>query len=360
MIPYGRQSISADDIEAVVKVLQGDWLTQGPAIDRFEELIAAKTEARYCVAFANGTAALHAAAAAAGLGPGDTVATTPLTFAASGACARYVGADLTLIDIDPDTLCIDLEKMPPGLDAIVPMHYGGLPVDLEAMPYRPRVVIEDAAHAIGARTADGPVGNCAHSDMTIFSFHPVKTITSAEGGAVTTNDTDLADAMRTFRHHGVQRRPEEGAWYYEIPEVGYNYRITDMQAALGESQLHRLDQFIARRNEIAARYRAELADLPLTLPREPDSPVVHGRHLFPIQVDERRRVHEELKALGVGTQVHYVPLYRHRAYVGAAVTPEQFPHCEAAYQRLLSLPMFPDLTEAEQGRVVAALETVLR
>ena len=359
MIPYGRQSITDDDIEAVVKVLKGDWLTQGPSIDAFEDLIAAKTEARYCVAFANGTAALHAAAAAGGLGPGDTLATSPLTFAASGACARYVGADLTLVDIDPETLCIDLSQMPEGLDAIVPMHYGGLPADLTAMPYRPRVVIEDAAHAIGARTADGPVGNCARSDMTIFSFHPVKTITSAEGGAVTTNDPELAEKLRSFRHHGVTRMPEHGGWYYEIPEVGYNYRITDMQAALGESQMHRLEAFIARRNEIAARYHELLAHLPLVLPHEAGDDVVHGRHLFPIQVEDRRRVHEELRERGVGTQVHYVPLYRHRAYVDASVTPEQFPNCEHAYQRLLSLPMFPDLTEADQDHVAASLEAVL-
>ncbi len=358
MIPYGRQSIHPDDIEAVVKVLQGDWLTQGPAIEAFEERLAAKVESRYCVAFSSGTAALHGAAAAAGLGPGDRVATTPLTFAASGACAHYVGADLELVDIDPATCNIDVDLIG-AVDALVAVHYAGNPIDLASLPTRPRVIIEDAAHALGARTENGPVGNCSHSDMTCFSFHPVKTVTTGEGGAVTTNDPQLAERLRAFRHHGIVRKPDQGRWMYEIPEVGFNYRITDIQAALGFSQLDRLESFVARRNELALRYREELVDLPLDLPFEPASDVTHGRHLFPIQVDDRARVMEDLHTLGIGTQVHYVPLYHHRAYVGADVGPDMFPHCEAAYQRLLSIPMFPAMSDEDQRAVIEALRKVL-
>lgn len=358
MIPYGRQSLHPDDIESVVKVLEGDWLTQGPAIEAFEERLASIVEARYCVAFSSGTAALHGAAAAAGLGPGDRLATTPLTFAASGACARFVGADLELVDIDPATCNIDLDLLG-EVDALVAVHYAGNPIDLSQLSPRPRVVIEDAAHALGARTEHGPVGNCSHSDMTCFSFHPVKTVTTGEGGAVTTNDPELADRLRAFRHHGIIRKPEVGPWFYEIPEVGFNYRITDIQAALGYSQLGRLEQFVNRRNELAARYHERLADLPLDLPPEPTSGVVHGRHLFPIQVDERARVMADLRDLGIGTQVHYVPLYHHRAYVGPEIGPEMFPHCEAAYQRLLSIPMFPAMSDEDHQRVVDALVKVL-
>ena len=213
--------------------------------------------------------------------------------------------------------------------------------------------------ALGALTPSGPVGNCAHSDMTCFSFHPVKTITAGEGGAVTTNDPDLAERLRSFRHHGIHRLPEEGRWAYEIPEVGYNYRITDIQAALGLSQLNRLHSFVQRRNELAARYHSLLEDLPLVLPHEPGEGVVHGRHLFPIQVEDRGRVLESLRDLGVACQVHYVPLYRHRAYVDPHVGPKDFPKCEAAYQRLLSIPIFPDMTNEDQDVVVAALKEVL-
>ena len=362
MIPYGRQAIDDDDIEAVVKVLRGDWLTQGPAVDAFEEALAATVDARYAVVFANGTAALHAACAAAGLGAGDVVATSALTFAASAACAHYVGARSTLVDIDPATLNLDAVQVPADADAIVAVHYAGLPIDLEALPHRPRVVIEDAAHAIGARTPDGPVGNCAHSDMTAFSFHPVKTITSGEGGAVTTNDPELADRLRRFRHHGIVKRDDYGPWCYEIPELGVNYRLTDIQAALGLSQLGKLDRFVARRNEIAARYREGLAGFDLTLaPEPPDGRWVHGRHLYPIRVADRDRVAADLRARGVGTQVHYVPVYRHRAYHDPADGgPERFPATEAAVAELLSLPMYAAMTDADVESVIGAVAEVTR
>lgn len=359
MIPYGRQSISEADVDAVVGVLRGDWLTQGPAVEEFENRLAAETEAQFCVAYSSGTAALHGAVAAAGIGPGDVVATTPLTFAASGACARYVGADLRLVDIEPKTCNMDLGLVPPEIDAVVAVHYAGNPIDLAAMTSRPRVVIEDAAHALGARTASGPVGNCAHSDMTCFSFHPVKTVTAGEGGAVTTNDPALAKRLRSFRHHGIERTPEKGPWAYEISDVGYNYRMTDIQAALGHSQLGRLREFVSRRNELAARYVEKLSGLPIDLPYEPGPDVVHGRHLYPIQIDDRGRVVERLRDHGIGTQVHYVPLYEHRAYVDKNLSALDFPNCDAAYQRLLSIPLFPAMTIDDQDRVVAALEDAL-
>jgi UDP-4-amino-4,6-dideoxy-N-acetyl-beta-L-altrosamine transaminase len=359
MIPYGRQSIDDDDIAAVVEVLKGDWLTQGPHVERFEETLAETVSARHAVAFANGTAALHGAAAAAGLGPGDVVATSPLSFAASATCARYVGATPAFVDIDPATLNLDLTKVPDGVAALVPVHYAGLPVDLTALRERPRVIIEDAAHAIGAATPDGPVGNCARSDMTMFSFHPVKTITTGEGGAVTTNSDELADGLRRFRNHGIVRKPEDGGWYYEIESLGFNYRMTDMQAALGISQLGKLDRFVTRRNELAARYRELLADLPLDLPPEAPAGWRHGRHLFPVRVDDRAAIFDKLRGANIGVQVHFVPIYRHPLYADLGVDPADYPNTEAAYGRLLSLPLFPDLTEEEQNEVVARLEFAL-
>lgn len=355
MIPYGRQSISEEDIAAVVKVLRGDWLTQGPTVDAFEAKLCEITGARHAVAFANGTAALHGAAAAARLGPGHLVATSSLTFSASAACARYVGADVTLLDIDPATLNLDPSAVPPGLDALVAVHYAGLPVALDRLAHRPPIVIEDAAHALGARTPHGPVGNCAHSDMCCFSFHPVKPITTAEGGAVTTNDPALAEELRRFRSHGIVRLPEQGAWYYEIERLGFNYRLTDLQAALGLSQLDRLEAFIERRNELAARYRELLAPLPIVLPPAAPEGFRHGFHLFAIRVAERRRVFDGLRTAGIGVQVHYVPLHRQPVYADIGLGPAELPHAEEAYQGLISLPMYPGLSDRDQVAVIDEL-----
>lgn len=359
MIPYGRQSISEEDIEAVVAVLRGDWLTQGPTIEAFEAKVCETTGAAFAVAVTSGTAALHAAAAVAGFGPGDLVATSSLTFSASAACARYVGAEATLVDLDPATLNIDPRAVPALVDGLVAVHYAGLPMDLTALPHRPRVVIEDAAHAFGASTPHGPVGNCAHSDMCCLSFHPVKPITTGEGGAVTTNDPDLAEALRRFRSHGIERMPDRGGWYYEIAELGYNYRLTDIQAALGLSQLERLGQFIARRNEIAARYRTALADAPLTLPPAAPPGWTHGYHLFAVQVDDRARVFARLSDAGIGVQVHYVPIHRQPVYADLAQGTDDLPNAEAAYQRLISLPMHPTLTDVDQDRVIDVLVDVV-
>lgn len=359
MIPYGRQSIDEDDIAAVVAVMRSDLLTQGPAVEEFEAALVATTGARHAVAFANGTAALHAATAVAGLGPGDVVATSPLSFAASANCARYVGAEVRFVDIDPDTLNLDVSAVPDDIDALVAVHYAGLPIDLTKLPRRPRVVIEDAAHAIGASTPDGPVGNCAHSDMTCFSFHPVKTVTTGEGGAVTTNSADLAVTLRRFRHHGISKCSDEPFWKYDITEIAYNYRLTDLQAALGTSQLRKLEQFVHRRNEIAQVYRDAFGnDGRIELPPAAPAGWRHGHHLFPIMVDERDRVFDELRAAGIGVQLHYVPTYRFSSFAGTGV-PADFPETERAFARMLSLPMFPALTDDEQARVVESLGDAL-
>jgi len=359
VIPYGHQSIDQDDIDAVVSVLRGDWLTQGPAVAEFETALATRVGARNAIAFANGTAALHGACAAAGLGPGDVVATSTLSFAASASCALYVGAEVRLIDIEADTLNLDPALVPGDVDALVAVHYAGLPFALERLAHRPRVVIEDAAHSIGGTTPLGPVGSCAQSDMCCFSFHPVKAITTGEGGAVTTNDDELAARLRRFRTHGIQPMPERGSWYYEIDELGYNYRLTDIQAALGSSQLRKLDGFVARRNELAARYADLLAPLPVVLPPEPTDGSIHGRHLYPIRVPDRDRVFADLRARDIGVQVHYIPIHRQPLYASKGFRCQDFPVAEAAYAGLFSLPLYPGLTDADQGIVVTALEQVL-
>lgn len=357
-LPYARQSLNQDDVDAVVAVLGGDWLTQGPAIGEFEAALAEATTARHVVAFSSGTAALHAACAAAGLGPGDRVGVPALTFAASVACAVHVGASPVLLDIDPATLNLDPADVPDDLDGLVAVHYAGLPVDLANLASRPRVVIEDAAHALGARTPDGPVGSCAHSDLCCLSFHPVKPITTGEGGAVTTNDAGLAARLRSFRSHGTTPTPERGGWAYDIGVAGFNYRLTDMQAALGASQLRRLEEFIGRRNALAERYRRLLVDLPIQLPPAAPPGCRHGYHLFAVRLAERRRVYDELRGLGIGVQVHYVPIHHHTAFRHLAA-PGALPGTEAAYAGLLSLPLFPDMAEPDQDRVVGALGAVL-
>jgi UDP-4-amino-4,6-dideoxy-N-acetyl-beta-L-altrosamine transaminase len=358
VIPYGHQSVDDEDVAAVVGVLKSEWLTQGPAIEQFEEALTGATGARFAVAFTNGTAALHAACAAASLGPGDVAATSPLSFAASANCARYVGASVRFVDVDPDTLNLAPERVPTRTDALIAVHYAGLPVDLTRLPERPRIIIEDAAHALGADTPFGPVGNCANSDMTTFSFHPVKAITTGEGGAVTTNSPLLADRLRSFRNHGIERKPDLGGWYYDIVEMGFNYRLSDIQAALGVSQLAKLAWFIAERQRLAERYHAMLTRLPVKLPPRASPGWSHAYHLFPIRIGDRDRVFEKLRAAGIWVQVHYIPIYRFSSFRESG-SKAAFPATERAYEELLSLPIFPTLRDSDQDLVVATLEGVL-
>lgn len=357
MIPYGRQDINSADIQAVVDVLRSDWLTQGPVIEKFEDALAEYVGADYAVAFSSATAALHASAWATGLGPSSVGATSPLTFASTANCLRYVGAQIELVDINPESLNIDLEKVP-EVDALVPVHFSGLPVDLRNIrSKRPSVVIEDAAHALGARTPEGPVGMGADSDVTCFSFHPVKPITSGEGGMAVTNNSELAERLKIFRSHGIVRKPEKDPWYYEVQELGFHYRMTDIQAALGLSQLARVDGFIAARNEQAAYYRERLVDFPITLPPEAPGGFTHGYHLFPVLVENRRRVFDALHSLGVRVQVHYIPLHRHP--LNHDLASGHLNHVDRVYERILSLPIFPALAREDQDFVVDSLEKAL-
>jgi perosamine synthetase len=354
-IPYGRQWLDDDDIAAVVEVL-----TQGPAVAAFEEACAAACDAPYAVAFSSGTAALHAACHAAGLGPGDEVLTSPITFAASANAAAYVGATPAFADIDPATWNVSGETVAAALTdrtrAVIPVDYAGLPApvaEIRAAVGRDVVLIEDAAHALGARRADGPVGDCAHVDMTMFSLHPVKPVTSGEGGILTVRDAGLRDTLREFRSHGMRRGER---WWMEQHALGFNYRLTDIQSALGRSQLAKLDRFIAARNAIAGRYRAGLADLALRLPPAAPPGVLHGYHLFPIHSDRRQELYDALRERGILAQVHFIPVYWHPWYRETyGYAPGLCPAAEAYYAGCLSLPCFPALSEADQAAVVGAV-----
>ncbi len=387
MIPYGRQSISEDDIAAVVDVLRSDWLTQGPYIARFEQALAAYCGVRHGVAVASATAALHSACLALGVGDGDLVWTSPNTFLASANCARYCGADIDFVDIDTATYNMSVDALAAKLvkaratgrlpKVIIAVHFAGQCCDMRAIHALAQQygvkLIEDASHALGADYLGGKVGNCRYSEMTVFSFHPVKILTTGEGGMVTTNDSTLQQSLMRLRSHGMRRDPaaleqqDQGAWYYEQHELGYNYRLTDIQAALGLSQLRRLDLFIARRRALAARYDALLAGLPLVTPFQ----AAGGEsawHLYVIWIKpdsgrmlaaQRREVFDSLRRQGIGANVHYFPVplqpyYRERGFYAG-----QFPHAERYYQGAISLPLYYSLSEAQQDQVVAALQKAL-
>ena len=359
LIPYGRQSIDEADIRAVSNVLGGDWLTGGPAVTAFEEAVSGYVGAGFAVAFSSGTAALHAATATAGLGRGDLLVTSPLTFIASANCGRYVGCDIGLTDIERETLNINMRAVPLATDALVAVHYAGLPVDLASNENRPPIVIEDAAHALGAETPEGKVGACVSSDMCMFSFHPVKPITTAEGGVITTNSAERADSLRRFASHGIRRDTTRGGWYQQVEDVGFNYRLSDIQAAHGLSQMSKLDGFIERRNELASRYRDLLEDVPVALPPAAPKGYRHGYHLFVIQVADRQRVYDEMHAAGVGVQVHHVPIHHHPVSKDVRLPESGLPVCEEVYSGLLSLPMFPGLTFGQQDHVVESLKAAV-
>lgn len=380
MIPYGRQWIDENDIAAVVEVLRSDWITQGPAIERFEALVAEYVGAQHAVAVSSGTAALHAAAYTAGLGPGKLLWTSPITFVASANCARYLGADVDFVDIDPATLNMDAEELERRLiaarhaeclpDVVVPVHMCGASADVARIRQLADEfgfsVIEDAAHALGGHFHDTRVGSCAYSDMAVLSFHPVKIVTTGEGGMVLTNDDELAARLRLFRNHGITREPDQmreeplGPWYYEQVDLGYNYRMTDIQAALGASQMGRIDHFVRTRNELAERYDEELHALGLRTQRIPDG--VHSAyHLYVVGVpsDRRAEVFAGLRERGIGVNVHYIPVHLQPYYRDLGFAPGGFPHAEKYYSQAITLPLFPGMTDTQQQAVVTALHEVL-
>ncbi|WP_263218076.1 UDP-4-amino-4,6-dideoxy-N-acetyl-beta-L-altrosamine transaminase [Pseudomonas atacamensis] len=384
MIPYGRQSLDQADIDAVVEVLQSDWLTQGPTIERFEQAMAARCQADFSVAVCNATAALHIACLAADLGPGDHLWTSPNTFLASANCGRYCGADVDFVDIDPLTWNLDAFALEAKLEqaerdgmlpkVLVAVAFSGQSCDLRkiaelAVRYN-FTVIEDASHAVGASYAGRPVGCGEFAAMTVFSFHPVKIITSAEGGMVLTNRPVLAERLRRLRSHGMTRDPEHmtepshGAWYYQQIELGFNYRITDLQAALGLSQLGKLDEFVARRRELAARYDQLLAYLPLTLPSaQPEAESAWHLYVVRVQVERcnlsHRQVFEALRAAGIGVNLHYIPVHLQPYYRELGFAEGDFPEAERYYAEAISLPLFPLLSEAQQDQVVEQLRRLL-
>lgn len=380
MIPYGRQDITQADIDAVVGVLQSDFLTQGPMVPRFERDVADHVGAEYALAVNSATSALHIACLALGLGPGDRLWTTPITFVASANCGLYCGAEVDFVDIDPRTynLC------PKALEAklqqaerdgklpkvVVPVHLCGQPCDMQAIDALAKRygfrVIEDASHAIGGKYQGEFIGNCRYSDITVFSFHPVKIITTAEGGMALTNDAELANKMALLRSHGITRDPAlmtheaDGPWYYQQIDLGFNYRMTELQAALGVSQMERLDHYVARRHQLAERYNDLLAGLPVTTPWQ-HSDSYSGLHLYVIrlQLDKlqksHRQVFESLREQGIGVNLHYIPVHTQPYYQRMGFKQGDYPQAESYYAEAISLPMFQTMSEERQVTVIAAL-----
>lgn len=372
-IPYGRQSITEEDIAAVTKALRADFLTQGPAIQEFEEKFARYVGAPHAVAVANGTAALHLAAIALGVKPGQKVITTPITFSADANCVLYCGGEIAFADIDPETYLLDpravrklLESQPRGtFSGIIPVDFAGLPVDLAA--FRELAdefglwLLEDACHAPGAAFTDRSGGRhlCGDSslaELAIFSFHPVKHIACGEGGMITTRSAELDAHLRRLRTHGITKNPAEyrenhGPWYHELQELGFNYRLTDFQAALGTSQLKRADAGLARRREIAQRYDQAFRGTKVKAPFVPKGSE-HAYHLYVIQVEDRRRVFEGLKARNIFAQVHYIPVHYMPLYRDKGFHKGSLRKAEAYYEKCISLPMYPTLTDAEQSYVI--------
>ena len=384
MIPYGRQEITQEDIDAVVQVLESDFLTQGPKVPEFENTVASHVGARFGVAVNSATSALHIACAALGLGEGDWLWTSPVTFVASANCGLYCGAKVDFVDIDPRTynLCPDAlerkleqareqDRLP---KVVVPVHLCGQPCDMERIKalserYGFRIV-EDASHAIGGKYQGEFIGSGRYSDITVFSFHPVKIVTTAEGGMAVTNDAELAQRMEMLRSHGITRdrarmtHEPDGPWYYQQVELGFNYRMTELQAALGVSQMTRLDDFVKRRHELARRYDELLADLPVVTPwQHPDS--YSGLHLFVIRLKlgeiraSHREVFESLREQGIGVNLHYIPVHTQPFYEIMGFAPDDFPESMRYYNEAISIPMYHGLTFEQQDAVVAALKQAL-
>ncbi len=378
-IPYGRQTVSEEDIRAVADILRSDFLTQGPAVPIFEAAVKAHCGAAHAVAANSATSALHLACLALGVGPGDRVWTSPITFVASANCVRYCGAEIDFADIDPETFNISVTALARKLEqaersgtlpkVVIPVHLCGQSADMAgiqalAQRYGFRV-IEDASHAIGARYRNGPVGDCRYSDIAVFSFHPVKIITTAEGGMAVTNDAGLARRMELLRSHGITRDaqemtgPSEGGWYYQQLDLGFNYRMTDVLAALGTSQMRHLEQWVTRRNALAARYDARLAPLPLILPRVvPEA--YSAWHLYVIQMKDdapmdRARLFAALRRDQIGVNVHYIPVHLQPYYRQLGFKKGDFPHAETYYARALSIPIYAGMSDSQQDQVVDCL-----
>ncbi len=382
-IPYGLQTISEADIAAVETVLRGPFLTQGPAVPAFEDALATRVAARYAVAVNSATSALHLACLALGLSTGDRLWTTPITFVASANCGRYCRADVDFVDIDPSTALMSVEALEQKLEqaaktdmlpkVVVPVHLCGTSCDMAAIADLAQrygvAVLEDASHAIGGHYLDEPVGNCRHSAITVFSFHPVKIITTGEGGLATTNDPQLAQHMADLRNHGITKeearfeRPAPGPWSYEQQDLGFNYRLTDLQAALGLSQLERLQTIVAERQRLFEVYQQKLASLPVSLLEIPSN-VSSALHLAVIRLHEtdpehHRRVFVGMRAAGIGVQLHYSPVHLQPYYRRLGFSEGDFPEAEAYGRNAISLPLYPGLQDHEQERVVQALSSLL-
>jgi UDP-4-amino-4,6-dideoxy-N-acetyl-beta-L-altrosamine transaminase len=380
MIPYGRQDISEVDIQAVVDVLRSDYLTQGPIVPAFEESIATYCDVRHAIAMNSATSALHIACLALNVGPEDIVWTSPITFVASANCALYCGAQIDFVDIDPTSNNISVSCLSEKLEqakklgklpkVVIPVHLSGQPCDMAgiytlAQRYSFKI-IEDASHAIGGKYRGMPIGNCRYSDITVFSFHPVKIITTAEGGMAVTQDDQLAKKMRLLRSHGITRdvgemtHASDGPWYYQQIDLGFNYRMTDIQAALGLSQMKRLDEFVAKRHDIAGRYDGLLSGMALTLPIQ-HADGYSGLHLYIVRLKlteiskTHRQVFEGMQAAGIGVNLHYIPVYRQPYYEGLGFKAGYCPEAERYYGEAISLPMYYALTEEDQDRVILVL-----
>lgn len=389
MIPYGKHHIDEQDIQAVMDVLRSGALTQGPAIDLFEQAIADYVGAKYAVAVSSGTAALHLAALVAGVGPGTSLITSPITFVASANAALYAGGRVVFADIDPDTINMSPVALREALAnnsdarAIIPVHFAGLPCDMPEIKsiadQAGAVVIEDAAHALGAHYPDGQrVGSCAYSHMTIFSFHPVKAIAAGEGGMITTNDKTIYRRLLRLRSHGINKLddplqlPEQAEtngirdpWYYEMQEIGFHYRITDIQCALALSQFKKLDRFIARRRALVNKYDEQFAGMRNCRPAQAMGRDRSGHHLYVLRIDydaaglSRGKLIQELRLRQIGSQVHYIPVPAHPYYRRLGYKPEDYPNAQKYYQEALSIPLFYDLTDAQQGQVIAAIKELV-
>lgn len=384
-IPYGRQDINQADIDAVVAVLQSDFLTQGPVVPNFERIVANYCGSSHALAVNSATSALHIACLALGLGPGDWLWTSPITFVASANCGLYCGAQIDFVDIDARTynMCplalarkLEQAKQEGRLPkVVVPVHLSGQPCDMKAIHALAQrygfKILEDASHAIGGKYMGAPIGNCRYSDITVLSFHPVKIITTAEGGMALTNSAELANKMALFRSHGITRDPSQmthqadGPWYYQQIELGFNYRMTELQAALGVSQMARLESYVARRHELAKRYDELLVNLPVNRPwQHPDGH--SGLHLYVIrlQLDKISQSHlqvfDALRGMGIGVNLHYIPVHTQPYYQRMGFQPNDFPQAQDYYREAISLPMFQTLTDVQQDKVIAALQIALK